>query len=377
MSLRVAHVVRQYHPSVGGMEEVVRQIVRHQLEAGQRPQVVTLDRLFHQGGDHLAPSEEVEGVPVHRLPYAGSTRYPLCPQVLGELHETDLVHVHGVDFFFDYLAATRWLHHRPMVASTHGGFFHTAFAARAKRVYFNTVTRASARAYARLVATSDNDGQLFGPIVDGERLTVIENGVDVAKFRDRAARAPLPTLIFFGRWACNKGLAETLDLLARLREKEPSWRLILAGREYDHDAAELRAWAAERGLAGSVEVVPNPTDAELADVMGQASYFVSLSRHEGFGLAAVEAFSAGLQPVLADIPPYRRLVERSGLGLLVGRGDTALENAAAALLAGYRAGLASEARRRRAMAFAAAYDWRRVAGRYLALYAEVEAQACA
>ena len=165
MSLRVAHVVRQYHPSVGGMEEVVRQIVHHQLAAGQRPEVLTLDRVFHHEGEALAPREVVEGVPVRRLSYAGSRRYPLCPQVLGQLAQADLIHVHGIDFFFDYLAATRWLHRRPLVASTHGGFFHTNFASGLKPIYFRTVTRHSARAYARVVATSDNDGRLFGPIV--------------------------------------------------------------------------------------------------------------------------------------------------------------------------------------------------------------------
>lgn len=372
MSLRVAHVVRQYHPSVGGMEEVVRQIVRHQLETGQRPEVVTLDRVFRQEGRALAPREVVDGVPVRRLAYAGSSRYPLCPQVLGELAGTDLIHVHGVDFFFDYLAATRWLHRRPLVASTHGGFFHTAFAARAKRVYFHTVTRASARAYARLVATSANDGRLFRPLVGEDRLAVIENGVDVAKFHDRAAREPQPTLISFGRWARNKGLPETLDLLARLREQEPAWRLILAGRAYDHDAAELSAWAAARGLGDSVEVVPEPPQEQLAELIGRASYYVSLSRHEGFGLAAVEALSAGLQPVLSDIPPFRGLVERSSLGVLV---DGGMAQAAARLIAGHRDGrLASPARRERAMAFAADYDWRRVAGRYLDIYGQVEAR---
>ncbi len=35
-SLRVTHIVRQYLPSIGGMEEVVRNIARHQLRQGQR-----------------------------------------------------------------------------------------------------------------------------------------------------------------------------------------------------------------------------------------------------------------------------------------------------------------------------------------------------
>jgi alpha-1,3-mannosyltransferase len=374
MSLRIAHVVRQYHPSVGGMEDVVHNVARHQLEAGHRPAVITLDRLFRDRGQSLPPAEEMDGIPVRRLPFAGSSRYPICPQVLGRLAEADVVHVHGVDFFFDYLAATRWLHRRPLVASTHGGFFHTRFAARLKRVFFNTVTRGSARAYDRIIATSHNDGRIFRPIVKGARLEVIENGVDVRKFHDCAARQPTPTLIYFGRWSENKGIPAAIDLLARLRSRDPAWRLIVAGREYDYDAVQLRDLVAFAGLGDSVERVPNPSDAELAALIGRASYFVCLSRHEGFGLAAIEALSAGLQPVLSDIPPFRFLVQRSGLGAIVrcGREDAAV----AWLIDANQSGQGLHAERRaHAMTFAQPYDWPRVAGRYLRVYDELGGQA--
>lgn len=368
--MRIAHVVRQFHPSVGGMEDVVRHVVRHQLGAGHRPLVVTLDRLFRQAGRALPERDEVEGVPVLRLPFSGSPRYPLCPRVLRALDGADLIHVHGVDFFFDYLAATRWLHRRPLVASTHGGFFHTPFARRLKKIYFQTVTRSAARAYDRIIATSENDGRVFRAVADDGKVEVIENGVDVRKFRNRAATRGEPTLIYFGRWAHNKGIPQALDLVARLRAHHPCWRLIVAGREYDLDATALRALVEHKGLAGAVELAPNPSDRELAALIGRASYFVCLSRHEGFGLAAIEAMSAGLVPVLSDIPPFRALVERSGLGVLVGdRDDRAVE-----WLERDRRGDAGRfaARRERAIGFAESYDWDRVAGRYLRLYEELE-----
>lgn len=373
MSVRIAHVVRQFHPSVGGMEEVVRHVVRHQRDAGHRPFVVTLDRLFRDAARVLPARDEVEGVPVVRLPFSGSTRYPLCPRVLRALDGAELIHVHGVDFFFDYLAATRWLHRRPLVASTHGGFFHTAFARRLKTVYFHAVTRASARAYDRIIATSDNDGRVFGELARDGRLEVIENGVDVRKFHDRAAATRQPTLIYFGRWSENKGLPQALDLVGRLRARDSNWRLIVAGREYDFDAAALRTLVAHKGLANAVELAPNPSDSTLAELIGHASYFVCLSRHEGFGLAALEAMSAGLIPVLSDIPPFRALVERSGLGVLVGedhaatvawlerdRHDDAVRDAGC---------------RKRAIEFAKTYDWERVAGRYLRVYEQLEGRA--
>lgn len=371
--MRIAHVVRQYHPSVGGMEDVVHHIARHQLEAGHQPTVVTLDRVFRERACPLPPREELDGIPVRRLPFSGSSRYPLCPQVLGPLREAELIHVHGVDFFFDYLAATRWIHCRPMVASTHGGFFHTRFAARLKRAFFNTVTRGSAHAYRRIIATSESDGAIFSAIVARERLAVIENGVNVAKFRGRAAPTPTPTptLIYFGRWAQNKGLPAALELVAALRALDPAWRLIVAGREFDYDRAQLAALVAASGQAEAVELVANPDDAELAALIGRASYFVCLSRHEGFGLAAVEALSAGLVPVLSDIPPFRALLEQADLGVLVAPGH---EEAGAARLAALHreAGAAHLALRERAMGFAARYEWPRVAERYLRVYRELE-----
>src|SRR5690606_18004557 len=131
-------------------------------------------------------------------------------------------------------------HRKPLVASTHGGFFHTAFASRLKRVYFNTVTRSTSLAYDRVVGTSENDGEIFAHIMHAPRLAGIENGVNVEKYADRAARTPTPTMIYFGRWSVNKGLLETIALFKELAVARPEWRLIIAGREYDHTRDELQ-----------------------------------------------------------------------------------------------------------------------------------------
>ncbi len=362
--MKVVHVVRQFHPSVGGMEEVVLNIARRHLSAGSdQVEVVTLDRVFRDGGKRLARSEVHEGVPVRRLPYAGSSRYPLCPRSLGALRGADVVHVHGIDFFYDYLALTAALHGKPMIASTHGGFFHTAYASRLKRAWFQTVTRASARAYRRIVATSRNDGEMFAEVVAADRLRVIENGVDIQKFRGLGANAPGKTLLSFGRWSVNKGIPETLDLLAHLAAKDPDWRLILAGREFDLTRADIERAIAARGLQAQVDLVEAPSQPELAGLMLRAQYFVSLSRHEGFGIAAIEAMSAGLQPILSAIPPYAKLHAESGLGTLV---DAAAPEAAAHAVRRLADVPADtfHARRQHALAYVERYDWRAVVEHY-------------
>ncbi len=368
MPVKVVHAVRQYHPSVGGMEDVVQNIAQHQMKRhGQLPVIVTLDRLFRNAARPLAGEEVVNGIQVIRLPYWGSSRYPLCPGVLDHVRDADVIHVHGIDFFFDFLAATRPIHRRPLVVSTHGGFFHTRFASTLKKVYFNTATRLSSIAYDRVVATSENDGRIFNAIVQPPKKIVIENGVNIEKYADRSARELTPTLIYFGRWSENKGLLETIEFFRQLVSRQPGWKLIIAGREYDHTQAALADRIRQHRLADSVRLAANPSDQALACLIGQSSYFICLSHHEGFGIAPIEAMSAGLTPVLSDIPPFRNLIEQAGQGVLldkrrIGRGVTSL-------LALHARGEHDYLQRRAfARSFVERYSWKHIADQYVDIY---------
>jgi alpha-1,3-mannosyltransferase len=306
-------------------------------------------------------------VSIRRLPWRGSSRYPLTPSVLGAISDADVVHVHGIDFFYDYLALTAAVHRKPMIVSTHGGFFHTAYASKLKRLWFNTLTRTSALAYKRVVATSENDGDMFSQVVSKQRLRVIENGVDVTKFAGKGSAVSGRTLIYFGRWSVNKGLLETLDLFAALRGRNKEWQLVIAGRQYDLSREDLAGEIAMRGLEAHVEIVVSPSEAELAALLGKAQYFVCLSRHEGFGIAPVEAMSAGLIPVLSNIPPFVRLNRESGLGAIVDPGDAEAAAAATERLAEVSQAEFST-RRELAMAYVERYDWKHVVGRYVDEY---------
>nr|WP_315427312.1 glycosyltransferase family 4 protein [uncultured Albidiferax sp.] len=374
--MKVAHVVRQYLPSIGGMEEVVRNLVQYQhTETDYKPYVVTLDRVFREPNQALPHQETLDGISVHRLSYSGSERYPWCPQVLAAIRDADLVHVHGIDFFFDYLALTRPLHGKPLLASTHGGFFHTAFAQRLKKCYFHSITRLSALAYQRIIATSENDGDIFSNITSAPRLLTIENGVDIQKFDDAASQTLNPTLIYFGRWSVNKGILEALDVLAALSTQQPNtpWKMIIAGREYDIDAQAINAHAHRLGIQQRISIFPGPTNADLRALVAQASYFICLSRHEGFGIAPIEAMSAGLIPVLSAIPPFKRLVDSTGIGLVLDATGPSAQAQQIAELHTRKMQLPAHGVNERAAARDAAgvYSWKGVAARYTQQYDHV------
>lgn len=363
----IVHVVRQFHPGVGGLENVVHELASAQVSAGHRVRVVTLDRLFNGATQQNLPATEtLDGIEIVRIPYFGSSRYPIAPSVLRHIGSADLVHVHAIDFFFDYLAWTRPIHGRTLVASTHGGFFHTSFAARLKRLWFSTITRLSMKAYAGIAAVSASDFAQFRAIRP-KGMVCIENGANVSKFSNASAASFQKSILSIGRFATNKRIDLLIDFVRELRRHDPEWTLTIAGRPGDLTVADVSSLIDSAELRGAVDIIASPTDATVKALMRSCSFLASASDYEGFGLTAIEAMSAGLIPLLSDIPPFRRLVANTGLGMILDYASP--DSGVRSLLKDLDKIAADYAGERAACMHAAAtFDWRHVSQDYARLY---------
>jgi alpha-1,3-mannosyltransferase len=359
--LSIVHVVRQYKPSIGGLEAVVEALAARQRDAGHDVRIVTLDRIFSHPGEKLRDTEVLDGITVQRIPYWGSRRYPIAPKVLRHIRDASIIHIHGIDFFFDFLALTAPLHRRFMIATTHGGFFHTPFASRLKKAWFKFITPLSARQYGAIIACSEADAAQF-EVLRHPALVTIENGVELGNFPCECHR-PRDEMIYFGRLAPNKGLHDLVDWFAAVSTVSPTWRLTIAGRPDGITAADIVDRAAARGLNGRVRVVSGPSPGQLQDLVSQASVYVSASHYEGFGIAPVEAAAAGLIPLLRDIPPFASIIARLESGLLTdfGTDRTMVEQTLAIL---------GRQREMHARARTAEFGWDAAHQRYSAVYAQ-------
>ena len=183
-------MTRQFTPAVGGLENVVHNLAKAQLKAGQRVRVITLNRDFARPNIVLPAHENIDGIEVVRVPYRGSHRYPIAPKVLRHIKGADVVHVHAIDFFFDFLALTSPWHRQPLVVTPHGAFFHTRFAARLKVIYFHTVTRLLLTAYRAVINVSRHDHELFQR-VRSRGAVWWNNGVNVEKFLGSRRRSSI------------------------------------------------------------------------------------------------------------------------------------------------------------------------------------------
>jgi alpha-1,3-mannosyltransferase len=363
----IVHVVRQFYPGIGGLESVVLELAKAQIASGHAVRVVTLDRVFNEiDGKILPHRENVCGIDVVRLSFFGSHRYPIAFAAIKHFDGADIVHVHGVDFFCDYLALTKPLHRKKLVVSTHGGYFHTQFAKRSKIIYFHTVTRFVLTCYSSVVAISAADYERFRTI-RRRGMACVENGIDTAQYRNAGSPTPAKSILAIGRFATHKRFDLLIRFVAALRQRDPQWTLKVAGRPWDFGVQDVISMAKNAGGPQGLEVIASASVAEMRKLMAGCSFIASASEYEGFGLAAVEGMSAGLIPLLSNIPPFHRLLEQVRVGLIL---DFNNVEAAASLFLEKWAEFAANypAYRSVLMSAVSNYDWSRAAQQYQQLY---------
>ena len=149
--------------------------------------------------------------------------------------------------------------------------------------------------------------------------------LDVDALVARAAATPKKecydafTILFVGRVVYSKGQVELLDVFAAFRHRYAKpCRLVLVGRHGGPECAYvsgLKARLLEHGILDDVMITGAVSDDDLHDHYANADVYLSLSRHEGFGVPLVEAIAHDL-PVLA-LPAAAVPYTLSGTGSLL------------------------------------------------------------
>ena len=345
--LKILHVVRQYAPSIGGLEIYVRNLCRNQAAAGHECAILTLDKIFH-GHEGVLPKEEViEGIPVRRVSFAGRRRFFIPFVSPFYFRRFDLVHVHNTDMFYDYAGLACAILRVPAFATTHGGFFHTDDFSAVKKIYFNTVTRVSSLFYKTMFAISENDLNIFRGL--NKNVIFVPNAVEPL---DDVLHDD-PDFIYIGRLAQNKNIPGLLAVFAAMKTRGAAGRLHIVGPDWDVRRGELATIASALSIEKEVLFHGALKPADLRAVLPSCGFFMSASIYEGFGMSMLEAMGAGLIPLVHENAAFAELVKKSGIGLTAD--FTKVEEAAAAILS-YLPSAAPDMRAR-ARAFAETYSW--------------------
>ena len=389
--MKIAHLIPQFYPILGGAEICVHNVCQTLAGAGHEAVVVTTTP---------PPAEEPPlpyrilrlspktGGMFRRLPGLGRQYLLWRLAALQKKHRFDLwqvtmgyyLGVHAVDFF--------QRHRIPCVLRCCGEDIQKFPEINYGYRLDPTIDTLAKRQYPKfdgfVALTPSVRDEYLAIGVPQEKIKIIPNGVDLDRFNRTPTNQPLKEeiagkagklILTVGRYHAKKGFDLIPEIATILKDRHIAFTWLVVGRENDTlskkfanlDELGIRIITnTEKGNTAATFSLPS---ASLVELYKTADVFAFPTLLETFGMVMVEAMAAGLPIVTTDAPGVRDVVTDGVDGVKVKTGDVASFAAAladvltnppraAALAAGSRAA-------------ATAYDWRTVTASYLDFYQEV------
>ncbi len=295
-------------------------------------------------------------------------------------HRPDIVHTHNPKPGVLGRIAARHMHVPIVVNTVHGLYAQPTDPLRRRLPVFGIERAAAMFSDAELVQNPEDVALLRSLGVPSERVHLLGNGIDLARFspnagRSRMARAirhklgiapSTPVVGMVGRLVWEKGYREFFGAIRALRaEGDQDFAVVVVGPDEVGKAGAVDQAAIDDMRAHGVHFLGSRNDVEV--ILAALDVFVLPSHREGFPRAAMEASAMGVPVVASDIRGCRQVVAHGETGFLVpARNELVLAGALSRLLHDrpLRQKLGAAARARALREF----DQARVIARTLAVY---------
>lgn len=312
--MNILHIVRQFYPAKGGLEDHVLNLATHQIQNLNEVTIFTLNKNF-QNNQQLKKKETFEGINIYRFSYIGFKRYPISFLPIKELIKFDIIHIHAFDFFLDYISLLKRLRiiKKKVLITSHGLFFHTQFLYLLKKIYFHTFTRFSLKKIDQVISVSIQDQILLKKINIGS--FHIPNGVVFQKFGFiKQVEYKSNNYLYIGRPASQKNLSILIEFFYKLKIDKISLTIIVP---YTNSLVTELSKLIEKYDCKNITLFTNISDNQILEIIKNSKYVISASKYEGFGIAIIELMSYGLIPILnAQVPSFRQFITQSKSGFL-------------------------------------------------------------
>ncbi|GAA4252192.1 glycosyltransferase family 4 protein [Dactylosporangium darangshiense] len=288
--MRIAHVTDVYLPRLGGVELQVHDLATRQQTAGHETLVLTT----------TAGGRGPDDVPVLRVGLVGAGPY----RKVGARNLAETLQAHGVEAVHAHVSAfspLAWTAARlaaaggpPTVVSVHS-MWHDIIPLVRRFARWQD----AAAWPVQWAAVSSAAASAVRAALDGTPVAVLPNGIDPAAWLLPPAPPtdPVPTLISVMRMVRRKRPRALLRTLLGLRATHPGrFRAVLVG---DGPLLPgLRREIAAAGAGDDIHLTGALDRTAIRALLSASSVYVAPAPRESFGIAALEARSAGL-PVVA------------------------------------------------------------------------------
>ena len=340
--MKVALLTDCYLPRLGGIEVQTHDLAAQLRSRGHEVEVFTAT--VGERGERHGFIEDVDGVPVHRMAVRLPWELPVNPFAPPEVRRRlqaggfDVAHVHMgvVSPFATDLAGVALGLGMPTAITWHCLMERSQPLFRA----LGHARRWGAKGAALSAVSGVAAASVQAVVGRGTEVRVFPNGIDTSVWRPpprpaRAADAPVEVVAAM-RFAARKRPLAVLEVAARAKElvstsggSGPRMRLTLFGE--GPERRRLERFAAHHDMTDWVSMPGRVGRDQLRDRYWDSDIYLTPARLEAFGIAALEARTAGL-PVVARQDTGVGDFVVDGVNGLLGPDDDALARGLARLL---------------------------------------------
>ena len=319
---RILIVICRYPPSIGGSQRVAYELSQsfrrqgHHVTVAASTSLTNTDvRGFSTGKFFSLHStckeshvELLDGIAVHRF----EPSFQFWPYLYNPCLNTwltqnaknfDAIHVHGYQSYELHAVSRLGL---PYVLTAHDIVPHYGGVLALLKYTFDLLIgrRALKRAQHLIALTPENKTEYLHIHNDPEKISIIPNGINPVRpaQKDKALlkkwNNPSRVVLFVARLVKYKGAQYIIEAIPHIRAKYPNTTFVFVGPDggYEH---ELKTLARKTGVSEWCSF-----EGPVADVnkyYNTADLFIFPSTGEGFGISPLEAMSAGVPCILANV----------------------------------------------------------------------------
>jgi glycosyltransferase involved in cell wall biosynthesis len=150
-----------------------------------------------------------------------------------------------------------------------------------------------------------------------KNIMVILNGVTLTLPKQPIKKEKIPTLMYLGAVAEDKGIRDAIKTFAIVHQMDPQTKLWIVGKGESHIVQNLKDLCKELNILAVVEFKGFVSKEEKFKLLSKSHLLINPSVREGWGLVNIESAACGTPVVAYDVPGVRDSVLHNKTGILV------------------------------------------------------------
>ncbi|MBU0455297.1 MAG: glycosyltransferase [Pseudomonadota bacterium] len=254
---------------------------------------------------------------------------PLWRAVKNTITQFDVVHLHSLYFFHDWLVSHYCCRFCiPYVLIAHGAldpYLYRRHRFRkfiVEKLFQNRVTKHAAGIH----CTTEDEATLAAPYLFNRPTYIVPLGLHLEEYQNFPDRNVFLNqypqckdrfvLLFFGRINFKKGLDILIDALSLITRRFQNVHLLLIGPDDDNYLSQVYRWIEEQGVSSYVTYVQFLKGVDKLTVLRHSDLFVLPSYTENFGIAVIEALACKLPVAISDKVNLCHAVNEANAGIV-------------------------------------------------------------